>query len=154
MSTARRSRGCNGKPGLGETYSRADEALWDDAYLLKLFNEQLDNADAVKDTREDGQDHDHSVLSTGTESSEEEEEGRVSTSATSSGTAATERDVRAQRGSTSAKSKMISHHFSTLNGLPEDIQALVHSFYNAGFEAGRFIGRSDALKKCSRKRHR
>ncbi|CAJ1032477.1 hypothetical protein, conserved [Leishmania lindenbergi] len=154
MSTARRSRGCNGKPTLGETYSRADEALWDDAYLLKLFNEQLDNADAVKDTREDGQDHDHSVLSTGTESSEEEEEGRVSTSATSSGTAATERDVRAQRGSTSAKCKMISHHFPTLNDLPEDIQALVHSFYNAGFEAGRFIGRSDALKKCGRKRHR
>ncbi|KAI5687583.1 hypothetical protein MNV84_06638 [Leishmania braziliensis] len=159
MSTARRSRGCNGKPALGETYSRADEALWDDAYLLKLFNEQLDNADAVKDTREDGQDHDHSVLSTGTESSEgeeeeEEEEGRVSTSATSSGTAATERDVRAPRGSTSAKSQMVSHDFPTLNGLPEDIQALVHSFYNAGFEAGRFIGRSDALKKRSRKRHR
>ncbi|AYU81736.1 hypothetical protein, conserved [Leishmania donovani] len=153
MSSARRSRGRNGKLATCETYSRADEALWDDAYLLKLFNEQLDNASAVKDAREETQDDDESVLSTETERSDGET-GRVAASATSSSTAASEGEVRVQRGSMSAKSEMISRSFPSLNGLPEDIQALVQSFYNAGFEAGRFVGRSNASKKCGRKRHR
>ncbi|CBZ29571.1 conserved hypothetical protein [Leishmania mexicana MHOM/GT/2001/U1103] len=153
MSSARRSRGHNGKLATGETYSRADEALWDDAYLLKLFNEQLDNAGAVKDTRGETQDDDESVLSTETEGSDSEK-ARVAASATSSSTAASEGGARVQRGSMSAKSEILSRSFPTLNGLPEDIQALVQSFYNAGFEAGRFVGRSSASKKCCRKRHR
>ncbi|KAG5470163.1 hypothetical protein LSCM4_02857 [Leishmania orientalis] len=153
MSCARRSRSRNGKPAKGDTYSRADEALWDDAYLLKLFNEQLDNADAVKDTREETPNNEDSVLSTATEITDGKEEA-AGDSATSSSSDTSERGAREKEAPRSAESALVRRSFPTLNGLPDDIEALVQSFYTAGFEAGRFVGRSETSKKGCRKRHR
>ncbi|GET91519.1 hypothetical protein, conserved [Leishmania tarentolae] len=153
MSSARRSRNRNGKCATGETYSRADEALWDDAYLLKLFNEQLDNAEGVKDAREETQDDVDSVPSTETDGSDTANTD-VGDSATSSSRSVAERERCGPLESMPAKSEMTARGFPTLNSLPEDIQALVQSFYSAGFEAGRFVGRSEESKKCCRKRYR
>ncbi|KAG5470584.1 hypothetical protein LSCM1_01828 [Leishmania martiniquensis] len=153
MSSARRPRSRNGKPAKAETYSRADEALWDDAYLLKLFNEQLGNSDAVKDTGDATPADDVSVVTTDTDISDREE-GSVSDSAAAALSDASETDAQETLSRRSSKPAVAQRSFPTLNGLPDDIQALVDSFYAAGFEAGRYVGRSEVSKRASRKRHR
>jgi hypothetical protein len=148
MSGSRRTRELNASEK-GETYSRADEALWDDEYLLKLFNEQLENSTAVSEAaRDDGVDR--SVASSATETGTERdaESSSKTPSATSSG-----RHVETTKHIT-AKSAAGLAGVSGGFQLPEDIQALAQSFYNAGFEAGRYVGRTEAARQKSRKRHR
>ncbi|KAG5496242.1 hypothetical protein JKF63_02543 [Porcisia hertigi] len=152
MSSSRRSRCRKSKPVTGETYSRADEALWDDAYLLRLFNEQLDNNGAIRDTHSETEDKESSVLSA---VSEESNLGkRIAASAMSSSTSSSKGDAPSKRGRSSANRDFLPRGCSILNELPKDVAKLVQSFYNAGFEAGRYIGRAETSETSSRKRHR
>ncbi|KAK7199784.1 hypothetical protein NESM_000025200 [Novymonas esmeraldas] len=154
MSAVRRSRSRNGKAAGGESYSRADGALWDDAYLLKLFNEQLDSTDAVVDSRTALRDGDDSALSSATELSSGEAEERATTSASSSSSTTSQKHAGRHGTAHVIEKVTAAGGVAAVDELPADVQALVQSFYRAGFEAGRYVGSLHASTASSRKRQR
>ncbi|KPI90779.1 hypothetical protein ABL78_0012 [Leptomonas seymouri] len=149
MSSSRRAQRRNAQPK-GETYSRADEALWDDEYLLKLFNEQLGNSGAVSEVARESDNDDSSEASTADTGPGD---GAHSASSDSHSTASSKYAVDQKIGGTQSAAVATANGLKDLR-LPDSILVLVQSFYNAGFEAGRYVGHTEAAGKKSRKRHR
>ncbi|KPA84737.1 hypothetical protein ABB37_01233 [Leptomonas pyrrhocoris] len=147
MSTARRARERNAHPK-AETYSRADEALWDDEYLLKLFNEQLENSAAVSDAAHP--DINDRSNETSVSASETEDDGECSST---DSTTSSKSSVNEKNGATKSAAEAAASDLGGLQ-LPDDVKTLVQSFYRAGFEAGRYVGRTETAGQKSRKRRR
>lgn len=153
MSHARCARERNAQPK-GETYSRADEALWDDEYLLKLFNEQLENSGAVSEAAHSSDPQSSASRISEAETGEDDALSASSGSRSSTSSRSSMDHKRKRESKTTGAAPVAASSAPSNLHLPEDIQALVQSFYNAGFEAGRYVGRAEAKEGKSRKRHR
>lgn len=137
-----------------ETYARDDQSLWDDAYLLKLFNEQLENSTAVQSTLSNSADD---ISATEDDASSADREASTTATSVLRSTAGQPRaegvvDVAAtptvEKQGSDASSVSIAIH------VPSDMVELVQAFYRAGYESGRRVGYCDAVNSLHRKRGR
>lgn len=156
-------------PSETAVYSRGDDSgLWDDEYLIQLWNEQLELMNSKKamrgdrgeaaaqcespDSAEEGGEESSRASSTD-DSAEEESESCSADEAVGCGRAfaalaRAESSVESptQRGARATAPAQVQCPLP-VGHLPAEVQALVQSFYIAGFEAGKFTALHEDRKR-------
>lgn len=146
----------------GTTYSRGDSGLWDDGELIRLWNAQLDRikngGDGAANTTPHSDTEDSSDLRT--------EEGSSADDSSSSGGGERVEGTGCGRAFAAlANAASTASPYSVAGGvapattaahvgcplpighLPAEVQALVQSFYVAGFEAGKYAAAHEHRKR-------
>lgn len=127
------------------TFTAADADLWDDTELLAVYNRFMSGEDAQAPAQSNAND-DGAVKSNASD---------VFFSEGSSDAGGRRDDDDEEEASglhlqlTEDRSS-VGHLALGVSALPKEVQSLVQSFYQAGFEAGRFVERQKHAKKRGR----
>ncbi|RHW68134.1 survival of motor neuron (SMN)-like protein [Trypanosoma brucei equiperdum] len=140
------------------TRGAGDNSLWDDADLIRLWNAQLeedqcgkaeDEAPAPSTVSEDG-----SLITTEDDEVAESEQKSSLRSFQSGQREAGVASAIVTAAPINASVAPVVLHQSMFDRLPADIRQLLVAYFNAGYEAGYFVGKRDGSSKVGGKRAR